>query len=322
MYQMQIESAGGADSFRQVQVDAPQPAANEVVVRHHAIGFNMIDTYHRKGLYPLAMPAVLGIEAAGEVIAVGANATTFAVGDRVVYMAAPGCYCEQRAVAEDQLVALPDSISYEMAAACFMKGLTTWALASQTFALKAGDKALIYAATGGVGSLLCQWALHLDVEVIAVVGNAQKAEKAKAMGCDVVINRNEEDVLDAVKAATAGEGVNVVYDSLGQATFDQSLDCLRRLGTMVSYGNATGAVEPVNILMLMLKGSLSLVRPQVHSYIATRSELESGANALFQMLSSGKLLVEIGQQIALADVGDAHRLVESQQTSGSIVLLP
>lgn len=322
MYQMQFEAPGGPEVLVRAELDDPVAGAGEVLVRHEAVGFNMIDTYHRKGLYPLPMPAVPGIEAAGVVEAIGDDVEGLAVGDRVVYMFMPGSYCDKRVVPANLLIKLPDSISSELAAASFMKGLTVWALATQTYALKAGDTALVYAATGGVGTMLCQWALHLGANVIAVVGNAEKAAKASALGCQHVIDRSAEDVLEAVKRITDGQGVNVVYDSLGQATFDQSLDCLARLGTMVSYGNATGPVEPVNILMLMLKGSLTLVRPQVNSYVAERHELEAAAAALFAMLEGGHLQVDITQRIPLTEAALAHERVESAQTTGSTILLP
>lgn len=313
----------GDSSVMQWQEFALTPLkADEVRIRHTVVGFNMIDTYMRKGLYPVNFPAVLGVEGVGVIEATGSAVKGFAVGDRVAYLTRePGAYSEQRNVAAARLVKIPDAINDDTAAAAFLKGLTVWALLTHSYAVKQGDKVLIYAAAGGVGSIMCQWAKALGATVIGVVGSEAKINQAKNYGCDHVINRQQQDILSAVHELTAGEGVQVVYDSLGQATFNTSLDCLAPLGTMVSFGNATGAVEPFNILTLAAKGSLKLVRPQVFAYIEKRQDLERGAAALFAMIAEHKLDIAIRQRFAISDAAKAHDSVESGQTTGATILV-
>lgn len=318
-----IEQTGGPEVMVLAEQSLPALEAGQARVRHSAIGFNMIDTYMRKGLYPMPLPMVPGVEAAGVVEAVADDVTTVDVGDRVVYMTRqPGCYAEHRVVDSQLLVILPAAISDEVAAASFLKGLTAWAFLTRTYAVKSGDSILVYAAAGGLGSLMCQWGRALGARVIGVVGCSEKVERARACGCDAVIVRGQEAIAPRVRELTDGEGVQVVYDSLGQATFETSLDCIAPLGTMVSLGNATGPVEPFNILTLAQKGSLSLVRPQVYAYVDKREELERGASELFRMIASGAIAVDISGGYPLAQAVDLHRLVESGVTMGSSILLP
>jgi NADPH:quinone reductase len=318
-----IEQTGSPEVMVLAEHKLPALQAGQARVRHTAIGFNMIDTYMRKGLYPVPLPMVPGVEAAGVVEAVADDVTNVSVGDRVVYMTRqPGCYAEQRLVDSPLLIVLPDGISDEVAAASFLKGLTAWAFLTRTYAVKPGDSILIYAAAGGLGSLMCQWGKALGARVIGVVGSREKVQRAKACGCDAVIVRGEEAIAPRVRELTGDKGVQVVYDSLGQATFDTSLDCIAPLGTMVSLGNATGPVEPFNILTLAQKGSLSLVRPQVYAYVDTPEQLQRGASELFRMISSGAITVDVTVRYPLAQAAEVHRLVESGVTVGSSVLLP
>ncbi|MGK0442850.1 MAG: NADPH2:quinone reductase, partial [Pseudohongiellaceae bacterium] len=242
-----IEQLGGSDVMQWQAYPLAELTSAEVRVRHTTVGFNMIDTYMRKGLYPMQLPGVLGVEGVGVVDALGVDCKGLAVGDRVAYLSRePGAYSEQRNVSAQRLVKIPNDISDEIAAASFLKGLTVWALLTESYAVKAGDTILVYAAAGGVGSIMCQWGKALGAKVIGVVGNAEKVAKAKVYGCSEVINRSEQDILASVKSLTNNEGVQAVYDSLGNATFDLSLDCLAPMGSMISFGNATGAVEPFN----------------------------------------------------------------------------
>jgi NADPH2:quinone reductase len=319
---MVIHKAGDSCEMQWQAFALPPLKADEVQIRHTIVGFNMIDTYMRKGLYPVEFPAVLGVEGVGIVEKIGAAVTDIAVGDRIAYLSRePGSYSEQRNVAAARLVKIPDTVSDDIAAATFLKGLTVWALLTESYAVKKGDTVLIYAAAGGVGSIMCQWAKALGATVIGVVGSELKVAQAKNHGCDHVINRQQQDILSSVRDLTAGEGVQAVYDSLGQATFETSLDCLAPLGTMVSFGNATGAVEPFNILTLAAKGSLKLVRPQVFAYIEKRQDLERGAAALFAMITQNKLHIAINQRFTISDAAKAHDSVESGQTTGATILI-
>ncbi|WP_101758665.1 quinone oxidoreductase [Oceanicoccus sp. KOV_DT_Chl] len=316
-----VAKNGDASVLQWQDISLPPLSADEARVEHTAVGFNMIDTYMRKGLYPLPLPAVLGVEGVGVVAELGADVSGLAVGDRVVYLTRePGAYSEQRNVPAARLIKLPDAISDDIAAASYLKGLTVWALLTESYAIKAGDTVLIYAAAGGVGSLMCQWATSLGATVIGVVGSEEKIEQAKHYGCHHVINRQQQDILTTVRELTNGEGVQVVYDSLGNSTFNQSLDCIAPLGTMVSFGNATGPVEPFNIMMLAAKGSLKLVRPQVFAYVEKREALEKASAVLFEMISSGKITVEISQRFHVSEAARAHDSVESGKTTGATIL--
>jgi NADPH2:quinone reductase len=281
----------------------------------------MIDTYRRKGLYPMDLPFIPGSEAAGVVEEVADDVTLFKAGDRVVYaIAGTGAYSEERIIEADKLVGIPDGISDDVAAASFLKGLTAWYLTHKTWLLKAGDTILVYAAAGGVGSILCQWAKKLSARIIGVVGSDEKISVARGYGCDEVINYTKDDISKTVREMTNGCGVDVAYDSIGKVTFDASLASLRPRGLMVSYGNATGSVPPVDVLELMRKGSLFLTRPTLVHYTADREELLEGAGALFDVILSGVVRIMINQEFDLKDAARAHALVESGKTTGATIL--
>lgn len=297
----------------------------KAMVKHTAIGFNMIDTYYRKGLYPMSLPAVIGCEAAGVVEDIPTNNLGLKAGDRVVYATPPpltGAYSQERFIEPDLLIKLPDGISDEIASSSFLKGLTAYVLVRKTYEVKQNDTILVYAAAGGVGSILCQWASTLGARVIGVVGSEEKVATARQNGCAEVIDRTKKGIAEAVLDLTDGEGVPVVYDSLGKDTFETSLDCLKTRGLMVSYGNATGAVPPFDILDLMRKGSLYLTRPQFYFYLKSRLQLEYAAKELFDMILSGTIKINVQSRYALKDVKDAHIAAESGKTIGATVLLP
>lgn len=317
---MVIHETGGPEVMQWEAVEVGNPAAGEVKIRQTVVGFNMIDTYRRKGLYPCDVPFITGSEAAGVVEVVGNDLSDLTPGDRVVYAIADiGAYTESRLINAERLVRIPDDISDEIAAASFLKGLTSWYLIHKTWQLKEGDCILVYAAAGGVGTILCQWAKHLGAHVIGVVGSDDKARLAKECGCTNVINYTTEEIAPAVKEYTGGKGVDVVYDSIGADTFDASLDCLRPRGLMVTYGNATGAVPPVNVLELMKRGSLFLTRPTLGHYANLREDLLEGAGALFDVIRSGVVKILINQEFDLNDAVNAHRQVESRNTTGATI---
>ncbi|MDH5187774.1 MAG: quinone oxidoreductase [Rhodospirillaceae bacterium] len=320
---VRIHEFGGTDKLSLDDIDLGSPGAGEICVRHSAIGLNFIDIYMRNGTYPLPLPHVLGMEGAGLVEAVGEGVSELKIGDRVAYAAQPpGAYAEARIIAAERVVKIPDAITDETAAAMMLQGLTAQYLLRRTYNVKKGDTILMHAAAGGVGLIVCQWAKHLGATVIGTVGTEEKAKIAKAHGCDHTIIYTKENFLDRVKEITGGEGVEVVYDSIGKDTFDQSLDCLKPLGTMVTYGNATGEVEPFQPKILAAKGSLFLTRPTLFTYIAKRDDLVGMANELFEVIMSGKVKIEIGQKYSLADVAKAHADLEGRKTTGSTILLP
>ena len=320
---IRIHSHGGADVLRWEAVEVPGPGPGEVLVRHAACGLNYIDVYQRDGVYPAGdMPAVLGMEAAGVVEALGDGVGHLAVGDRVAYPMCQGAYAEARVIAADKLVRLPDAISDRQAAAIMLKGLTAHYLLFRSYPVKQGDSILVYAAAGGVGLLLSQWAKHLGARVIGCVGSEEKAELARANGCDHTILYRHEDIPAKVREFTAGEGVAAAYDSVGKATFMASLDSLRPFGVMVSFGNASGKVEPFSPAILAPKGSLYVTRPTLATHIATRALLEEGADRLFGAVTDGVLDIQINQTYPLAQTAQAHRDLEARKTTGSTVLLP
>jgi NADPH2:quinone reductase len=320
---IRIHAAGGADVLRFEDFDPGPPGEGEVQLRHTAVGLNYIDVYDRSGLYPMPLPAGLGREAAGVVVAVGRKVKGLRRGDRVAYVhTVPGSYSELRNVPAARLVKLPRAISDEQAAALMLKGLTAHYLLRRTFRVKRGDWILVHAAVGGVGLILCQWARALGAKVIGVVGSDAKAALAKKNGCQHVLVMGRDPILENVRRLTKGAGVAVVYDSVGKDTFMESLDCLRPLGMMVSYGNASGPPPAISPLELSKRGSLFLTRPSLFAYIADRKDLESAARELFRVVASGKVRLRIGQRYALADAAQAHRDLEARRTTGSTVLLP
>lgn len=319
---IRIHEFGGPEVLQWETVDLPEPAKGEARIRHTAIGLNFIDTYHRTGLYPLDLPSGLGSEAAGIVEAVGPDVTEVAVGDRVVYTGRPAdAYSEARNFPASQLVVIPNALSDEEAAAVFLKGLTAWYLVRRSYAVRAGDPVLLFAAAGGVGSIASQWAAHIGATVIGVVSTDEKAQLAKAQGCAHIVMA-DDDIVGKVKGVTGGKGVAAVYDSVGKDTFITSLDCLRPHGTMVTFGNASGPVEPFSPLELAKRGSLYVTRPTLYDFIATRADLLSACDELFTFLTSAGATIRIGQTYPLEEAAQAHRDLEARATRGSTVLLP
>ena len=306
-----------------VEADPGAPGPGEVRLRHTAIGLNYIDTYHRSGLYPLKLPTGLGSEAAGVVEALGTGVEDFSVGDRVAYAGgAPGAYAQARVMPSARLVKLPRGIDDRAAAALLLKGMTAQYLLRRTFPLKRGDLALVHAAAGGVGSVLVPWARHLGATVIGTAGSDDKVKRALAAGCHHAINYRRQDFVAEVRAITGGRGVDVVYDAVGKDTFLGSLDCLRPLGMMVSYGNASGKAPAFEPLLLSEKGSLFLTRPTLAHYTARREDLLRTAEELFGVIASGVVKAEIGQTYPLRDAAQAHRDLEARKTIGASLLLP
>jgi NADPH2:quinone reductase len=321
-YAARIHENGGPEVLRWEQVEVAEPGPGQVLVRNRAVGLNFIDTYHRSGLYPLPLPATLGMEGAGVVERVGPKVRDLARGDRVAYVGPIGAYAEFLLRPADRLVKIPPGISDEIAAAMMLKGLTAQYLLRRTYRVRRGDVILVHAAAGGVGQILCGWASHLGAAVIGTVGSEEKVRAARKAGCRHVIDMGKESFPERVRAITKGGGVPVVYDGTGKDTFDGSLDCLAPLGLMVSYGNASGPVPPVNIAVLAQKGSLFLTRPTLNSYTAAREDLVKSARELFAVVKKGAVEIAIRQTYPLKDVSRAHRDLESRRTTGSTVLLP
>ncbi|MEJ2171643.1 MAG: quinone oxidoreductase family protein [Woeseiaceae bacterium] len=320
---IRIYEFGGPEVLQWEAVDVPEPGEGEARIRHTAIGLNFIDVYHRTGLYPMELPSGLGREAAGVVEVVGPGVTDIAVGDRVIYSGGPlGSYADARTLDASLLVPIPAPVSDEIAAAVFLKGLTAWYLLHHSYAVKPGDPVLVYAAAGGVGSIATQWAKRLGAIVIGIAGTDEKAELAKANGCDHVLMADDPELSATVKQLTAGDGVAAVYDSVGKDTFMASLDCLRPHGTMVTYGNSSGAVEPFAPAELAKRGSLYVTRPILEHFIPTRAKLLEAADTLFTFIRNDKPDIRIGQTYALQDAAEAHRDLEGRKTVGSTVLLP
>ena len=321
---IRIHEYGGPEVLRWEDVEVGAPGPGQLRVRHAAVGLNYIDVYHRTGLYPLpSLPWTLGMEGAGQVEAVGEGVTEFKAGDRVAYASPPvGAYAEVRLVPADRVVALPDTIDDRTAAAMMLQGMTAQYLLRRTYRVRPGDAILLHAAAGGVGLIASQWARDLGATVIGTVGNDDKAELARAHGCHHVIVYSRENFAERVREITGGQGVAVVYDSVGQATFMGSLDCLRPLGTMVSFGNASGPVPPFEPGILAAKGSLFLTRPTLMTYTAKRADLVASAAELFEVVGNGVVKIEVRQTYPLAETAQAHRDLEARQTTGSTVLLP
>ncbi len=320
---IRIHAYGGPEAMRWEDVPTPEPGPAEALVHHTAIGLNYIDVYFRTGLYKApSLPAILGMEAAGVVRAVGADVSGIAVGDRVAYATGPiGAYATDRVISADRLIKLPDGIGDRTAAAMMLQGMTAQYLLRRTHPVKSGETVLIHAAAGGVGLILCQWAKHLGATVIGVVSTEEKAQLAREHGASHVIVGHER-LSAEVKRLTAGSMVPVVYDSVGKDTFGASLDCLAPFGTMVSFGNSSGPVPPIDISILGAKGSLFLTRPSLATYTASRTDLEASAKDLIQAVASGAVQIEVNQTFPLKDAAEAHRALEARKTTGSTVLLP
>lgn len=320
---IRIYEYGGPEVLRYEQMDLAEPGEGEARVRHTAIGLNFIDTYHRTGLYPMEFPAGLGTEAAGVVEAVGAGVSDVAPGDRVVFTGMPpGTYADSRNYPVDKLAPIPEGVTDEQAAAVFLKGLTAWYLLRKSYPVNPGDTVLLYAAAGGVGSLLSQWAKHLGASVIGVVSTDEKAAMARANGCDHIVMADNADIAGAVRELTNGEGVATVYDSIGKDTFMTSLDCLRPHGVMVTFGNASGPVDAFAPVELAKRHSLYVTRPVLFDFIATRQDLLGAAGELFEVIGAGVVSISVNQRYPLADAAQAHIDLESRKTTGSTVLIP
>jgi NADPH:quinone reductase len=319
---IRIHQTGGPEVLRLEDVTLAAPGPGEARVRQSAVGVNYVDVYHRSGLYPLPLPTGVGVEAAGVVEAAGAGVTHVRPGDRVAYVSSPGSYADARVLPADRLVVLPADLPDQVAAGAMLKGLTVHALVRRTYAVKPGDTVLVHAAAGGVGTIMVQWLKFLGATVIATVGTEEKAAIARRNGADHVVVYTKEKFPERVRELTRGAGVAVVYDSVGKATFEGSLDCLRPMGLMVSFGNASGSVPPFDLGVLGKKGSLFLTRPTVFNYVAKREDLERGAAELFGVVRSGKVKIEVTRTWPLAQAAEAHRALESRETHGSLVLLP
>lgn len=320
---IRLNANGGPEVLVWEEVDVGEPAPGQARVRHHAVGLNYIDVYHRSGLYPLPLPSGIGMEAAGVVEAIGEGVSDLAPGDRVAYAGGPlGAYSEVRCMPADRLVKLPEGISFEQGAAMMLQGLTVQYLLRRTRPLQAGETILVHAAAGGVGLIACQWAKALGATVIGTVGSEEKAALARAHGCDHTILYTKENFTARVREITGGAGVPVVYDSIGKDTFLGSLDCLSPYGLMVSFGNSSGPVPPFDLGILSQKGSLFLTRPTLATYFAKRADLLAGSAELFRMVQDGKVKIEVNQTYALRDAATAHRDLEARRTTGSTVLLP
>lgn len=320
---VRVHKHGGPEVLTYEDVEIGAPGAGEVRIRHTAIGLNFIDCYFRTGLYPApsGLPFIPGNEAAGEVVALGDGVSGLAVGDRVAYAGPLGAYAEERNIAADRIVKLPDAIGDENAAAMMLKGMTAEYLLLRTYPVKAGDTVLCHAAAGGVGLILGQWAKHLGATIIGTAGSPEKVALAKAHGYDHVIDYSSDNFVEAVADLTGGKKCDVVYDSVGKDTFEGSLDCLKPRGMFVSFGNASGPVPPFAPTLLSQKGSLYVTRPTLFTYIATRPELEASAGALFDVVATGVVKINVNQRYRLLDAGQAHSDLENRKTSGATVLL-
>ncbi len=320
---IRFERAGGPEVLQWADVEVGDPGPGEVRVKHHAIGLNFIDVYFRTGHYPTPLPAGLGMEAAGVVTSTGPGVTAFKAGDRVAYVArALGAYAEERVLPADSLVKLPDAVSFDDAASAMLKGLTAQYLLRRTFRVEPGQTILIHAAAGGVGLFVCQWAKALGATVIGTVGSDEKAELAKAHGCDHPIVYTRENFTERVREITGGAGVPVVYDSIGKDTYKGSLDCLAPLGYFVSFGSASGPLPPIEASEFANRGSLFFTRPTLFTYMSKREWLDAMAAELFDVIASGKVKTSINQRYALKDAANAHRDLEARKTTGSTILVP
>ena len=321
---IKLYNNGGPEVLKWEDHDPGNPEVEEVRIRHKAIGLNFIDVYHRTGLYPLpALPAIPGLEGSGVVEAVGEQVDNVVVGDRVAYAGVPpGAYAQVRCIPAHRLVKMPDDVSFETAAAMMLKGMTARYLIRGCYPVSSKDTILIHAASGGVGSIVSQWAHGIGATVIGTVGSAEKAEKARSNGCDHPILYSQEDFVENVREITNGRGVNVVYDSVGQATFMKSLECLQPLGTMVTFGQSSGSVPPLELGILAARGSLFLTRPSLMTYTESREDLLAHANDLFDVVQRNVVKIAIGQTYPLSEASVAHRALEGRKTTGSTILIP
>ncbi|MDG3042612.1 quinone oxidoreductase family protein [Roseicyclus marinus] len=318
-----IEAPGGPEAYKIVDREVGEPGPGEIRIRHHACGLNFIDVYQRTGLYPLQFPHAMGMEGAGVVEAVGEGVTHLKVGDRAAYASAPpGAYCEARVMKAAQVCPLPDAISFEEGAAMMLKGMTVVYLFHRTTPLAKGDTVLFHAAAGGVGLIACQWAKSMGIRLIGTAGSPEKCQLALDHGADACINYRDADWVAQVRDLTGGKGVDVVMDAVGKDTFEGSLDCLKPLGMMISFGNASGPVPPFNLATLGAKGSLKITRPTLFTHIADHDTCQAMARQLCDKVASGEVKITIDQRYPLAEVAEAHRALEGRKTTGQTVLIP
>ncbi len=323
MKAIKIQKTGGPEVLELQETTLRKPEKDEVLIEHVAIGLNYIDTYHRSGLYPLTMPAELGMEASGVIKEIGPEVKNFSVGDKVAYAAMPlGAYSTHRIQKTNNLVKVPNEVDLTLAATLMTKGLTTYYLLHKTFPVSAGETVLFHAAAGGVGQIFCQWAKSLGVKVIGTVGSDEKIELAKKYGCDEVINYSKEDFSKKVLELTDGHGLPVVYDGVGKSTFEKSIKCLKTRGTMVSFGNASGALEPIDVPKMLQPKGLYFVRPSMGQYLSTNEELSEGSKLLFEKIISKKIKIEIFKKYKLEHVQQAHIDLESRKITGPAVIIP
>ena len=323
MKAVKIKKNGGPEVLDIEEITLKKPIKDEVLIEHAAIGLNYIDTYHRSGLYPLMMPSGLGMEASGVIKEVGPDVSNFSVGDRVAYSAIPlGAYSSHRIYKTKNLVKVPKEIDLNIAAAIMTKGLTTYYLLHKTYPVSGNETILFHAAAGGVGQIFCQWAKSLGCKVIGTVGSEEKVEIAKKNGCDEIINYNKEDFAKKVMEITDGKGVPVVYDGVGKSTFEKSLECLSVRGMMVSFGNASGALDPINVPKMLQPKGLYFIRPSMGQYLSTNQELNEAAKVLFEKISSGKVKIEIFKKYKLDDIKQAHIDLENRKITGPAVITP
>jgi NADPH:quinone reductase len=319
---VRVHKVGGPEVLTYEDVDIGAPGPGQIRVRQHACGVNFIDTYFRTGLYPAALPFIAGNEGAGEVVAVGEGVKDFKITDRVAYVVGLGGYAAERLLPAERAIKLPPTISYQQAAGMMLKGMTAQYLLRRTYKVEAGSTVLVHAAAGGVGLILCQWAAHLGATVIGTVGSTDKAELARANGCDHPILYRDEDFVARVKEITGGKLCDVVYDGIGKSTFPASLDCIRPLGMFASFGSASGPIEAFNIGLLQQKGSLFATRPTLNTYVARREDLLATANDLFAVVESNAVRIPVNQTYPLQEAARAHRELEGRATTGSSILIP
>ncbi|HJM78159.1 MAG TPA: quinone oxidoreductase [Candidatus Pelagibacter bacterium] len=323
MKAVKIKKNGGPEVLDLEEINLRKPIKDEVLIEHAAIGLNYIDTYHRSGLYPLMMPSGLGMEASGIIKEVGPDVSNFSVGDKVAYSAVPlGSYSSHRIYKTKNLVKVPQEIDLNIAAAVMTKGLTTYYLLYKTYPVSGDETILFHAAAGGVGQIFCQWAKSLGCKVIGTVGSEEKVEIAKKNGCDEIINYNKEDFAKKVMEITEGKGVPVVYDGVGKSTFEKSLECLRTRGMMISFGNASGALDPIDVPKMLQPKGLFFVRPAMGQYLGTNEELNEAAKVLFEKISSGKVKIEIFKEYKLDNIKQAHIDLENRKILGPTIIVP
>ena len=323
MKAIKIEKNGSPEVMKIEEITLGKPGNDEVLIKHVAIGLNYIDNYHRSGLYPLKLPTGIGLEASGIIKEVGPNVSNFSVGDKVAYSAIPlGAYSTHRIFPTKNLVKVPDGIDLNLAATLMTKGLTTFYLLHKTYAVSSGETILFHAAAGGVGQIFCQWAKSLGCKVIGTVGSDEKINLAKKNGCDEVINYSKEDFAKKVMELTDGKGLSVVYDGVGKSTFEKSLECLKTRGMMVSFGNASGALNPIDVTKMLQPKGLFFVRPSMGQYLSTNEELNEASKMLFEKISSGKVKIDIFKKYKLDDVVQAHIDLESRKITGAAIIIP